>query len=562
MTITKRLMLTLSIALISLLFVGAYGISQLRMSQVRVDAIQNRIIPSIHGLDAAKGFLADTRLAGYRLSVFSNLTDKTALDKALVDSNKALDAAIASYESNLIDDDRDRKLIQTDKANIAAYRAALVPFLAAAHNGDMDGVRASLMPGTPLALGAAAVKNGFDAHIAYNNELSNLMRAENTAAYAFALKLMIAVVAAAILLTGALAFHLYRIIHSSLGNIQATLRNVSQSLDLTQRAPVERSDEIGHTAVAFNHLLGRIVEVLTTVRSSTESVSQASKEIAAGNLDLSSRTEQQAASLEQTASSMEEMTSTVKQNTDNARRASTMASNASNIANEGNKVVSQVVGTMHEIAGSSGRIAEITGVIESIAFQTNILALNAAVEAARAGEQGRGFAVVATEVRSLAQRSSSAAKEIKDLIAESARQVENGSALVEAAGQTMQNVTDAIRQVTDIVSEIAVASNGTTAWYRTDQQGHHAYGCRDAAKRGAGGAGRRRRPVAGNSGTSAQRRRIGIPSGRCNASRIGKGCRHRAQAFAALPRGRYAELPEAAFAGKHGELKPSPSCNH
>jgi methyl-accepting chemotaxis protein len=458
MTITKRLILTLSVALIALLFVGAYGLLQLHRSQVRFDSIQTRIIPSIHGLNNAKGVLADTRLAGYRLSVFSNLQDKTALDKALADANAALDAAITTYENALTDDAADRKLIDTDKANIATYRVALGPFLAAAHAGDMDGVRATLMPGTPLAVSAGAVKKGFDDHIAYNNKLSDEMRAENTAAYAFAFKLMIAVVVVSALLTGAMAVHLYGIIRSSLSNIQRTLQGVSESLDLTQRAPVERSDEIGRTAVAFNHLLARIVDVLGTVRASTDSVGLASREIAAGNLDLSSRTEQQAASLEETASSMEQLTSTVKQNADNARRASTLATNASDIADQGNKVVSQVVGTMHEIAGSSSRIAEITGVIEGIAFQTNILALNAAVEAARAGEQGRGFAVVATEVRSLAQRSSSAAKEIKDLIADSVRQVESGSTLVETAGQTMQDVTRAVKEVTSIMSEIAVAS--------------------------------------------------------------------------------------------------------
>ena len=450
--------MTLSVALIALLFVGTYGLTQLHRSQVRFDSIQTRIIPSIHGLNAAKGLLADTRLAGYRLSVFSNLEDKTALDKALADANNALDAAIAKYDSAITTDDVDRKLLEADKTNIVAYRTALVPFLAAAHAGDMDGVRAALMPGTPLAVGAAGVKKGFDDHIAYNNKLSDEMRAENTAAYAFAFNLMIAVVVVSVLLTGAMAMHLYSIIRSSLNNIQTTLQGVSESLDLTQRAPVERSDEIGRTAVAFNHLLARIVDVLGTVRSSTDSVGLASREIAAGNLDLSSRTEQQAASLEETVSSMKELTSTVQQNANNARRASALATNASDIADQGNKVVSQVVGTMREIAGSSSRIAEITGVIEGIAFQTNILALNAAVEAARAGEQGRGFAVVATEVRSLAQRSSSAAKEIKDLIANSVNQVENGSALVEAAGQTMHDVTDAVKQVTDIMSEIAVAS--------------------------------------------------------------------------------------------------------
>ncbi|HEY4072830.1 MAG TPA: methyl-accepting chemotaxis protein [Herbaspirillum sp.] len=458
MTITRRLILTLSVALIALLFVGAYGLNQLRLTQVRFSTIQDKIIPSVRGLNNAKGWLAETRLDADRLSIFSNLNNLNALDKALADANHELDASIAAYEKTLVDGDVDRRMLEEDKANIAAYRTALIPFLAAAHSSNMDDVRATLLPDAPLTLAAAKAKNGLDLHVRYNNKLLAETRAENTEAYDFTFKLMIAVIVASLLLTGAMALHLFNIIRSSLNNIQTSLQDVSESLDLTQRAPVERSDEIGRTAVAFNHLLARIVEVLTTVRASTDSVGLASREIAAGNLDLSSRTEQQAASLEETASSMEELTSAVKQNADNARRANVLAVNASTIAEQGNEVVSQVVGTMHGIASSSSKIAEITGVIESIAFQTNILALNAAVEAARAGEEGRGFAVVATEVRNLAQRSSNAAKEIKELIADSVRQVASGSSLVETAGQTMQEITGAVKQVTDIISEISVAS--------------------------------------------------------------------------------------------------------
>jgi methyl-accepting chemotaxis protein len=183
-----------------------------------------------------------------------------------------------------------------------------------------------------------------------------------------------------------------------------------------------------------------------------------STEINAGNQDLSSRTEQQASSLEETASSMEELTSTVKQNADNARQANQLAATASGNAVRGGEVVAQVVSTMGSINESARRIADIIGVIDGIAFQTNILALNAAVEAARAGEQGRGFAVVASEVRNLAQRSAAAAKEIKTLIGDSVEKVEAGSRLVDQAGATMEEVVGSVRRVTDIISEIAAAS--------------------------------------------------------------------------------------------------------
>jgi methyl-accepting chemotaxis protein len=201
-----------------------------------------------------------------------------------------------------------------------------------------------------------------------------------------------------------------------------------------------------------------LVGIVQQVRRGTETIGTASREIAAGNIDLSSRTELQASSLEKTASAMEQLTSTVKQNADNAREANALAATASSVALKGGEVVSQVVGTMGEINTSASKIADIIGVIDGIAFQTNILALNAAVEAARAGEQGRGFAVVASEVRNLAQRSAAAAKEIKTLISDSVEKVERGSKLVGQAGVTMDEVVTSVKRVTDIMSEIANAS--------------------------------------------------------------------------------------------------------
>ena len=206
-----------------------------------------------------------------------------------------------------------------------------------------------------------------------------------------------------------------------------------------------------------------LVQVVGEVRTGTDTITTASAEIASGNMDLSARTEAQASSLEQTAASMEELTSTVKQNADNARQANQMAASASEVAVKGGAVVSQVVNTMGAINDSSRKIVEIISVIDGIAFQTNILALNAAVEAARAGEQGRGFAVVAAEVRSLAQRSAAAAKEVKILIDDSVGKVDTGSRLVEQAGSTMQEVVASIRRVTDIMGEITAASAEQTA---------------------------------------------------------------------------------------------------
>ena len=228
--------------------------------------------------------------------------------------------------------------------------------------------------------------------------------------------------------------------------------------DLGQKLEVRSRDEMGQLLVALNGTTAQLSQIVGGIRSSTDRINHASREIATGNADLSQRTEEQASSLEETASSMEELTSTVKQNAENARQSNQLAAGAAEVAVRGGEVVREVVNTMGGISESSKKIADIIGVIDGIAFQTNILALNAAVEAARAGEQGRGFAVVASEVRSLAQRSANAAKEIKALIDDSVGKVDAGSKLVDAAGQTMEEVVTSIKRVTDIMAEITAAS--------------------------------------------------------------------------------------------------------
>jgi methyl-accepting chemotaxis protein len=249
---------------------------------------------------------------------------------------------------------------------------------------------------------------------------------------------------------------------------RSIVRPVQQAVDVAQRVAsgdlsvdpqVTSRDEIGQLQAALKHMNGQLLRIVRDIRGGSDAIATASAQIAAGNQDLSARTEQQAGSLEETASSMEELTSTVTQNADNARQAAALAAAASDVAGRGGEVVAQVVSTMGSIDAASKKIADIIGTIDGIAFQTNILALNAAVEAARAGEQGRGFAVVAGEVRNLAHRSAAAAKEVKDLIGASVDQVQSGTKLVNQAGVTMEEIVGSVRRVTDIIGEIASATD-------------------------------------------------------------------------------------------------------
>jgi methyl-accepting chemotaxis protein len=277
------------------------------------------------------------------------------------------------------------------------------------------------------------------------------------AAYAHTRNIIIAAIVMAVLLSGALAMVITTSITAPLSQGIQVAEAVAAG-DLTVEINSKGSDEVAQLLNAMGNMKNSLVDVVSRVRSGSESVSTASAQIAQGNQDLSTRTEGQASALEQTAASMEELSSTVRQNADNAAQANQLAQRASRVALEGGQMVSQVVDTMKGINESSRKIADIISVIDGIAFQTNILALNAAVEAARAGEQGRGFAVVAAEVRNLAQRSAAAAKEIKQLINDSVERVESGTALVDKAGATMNEVVDSVRRVTDIMGEISSAS--------------------------------------------------------------------------------------------------------
>ncbi|WP_158899262.1 methyl-accepting chemotaxis protein [Burkholderia sp. L27(2015)] len=457
MTITRNLALTLSISLLALLFVSGYGFWQLVQFQARYAYVETNTIPAMVDLAEAAAQMSDLRAATLSRVLSTDENQRHDRDRRIAEDHQQLDAILERYAGDHVLDDTDRKMVEDDKANLAAYRAVQTKFMSETTAGESaSDISVALGPLTPATVVVVA---GLKAQTDYNIKEAHALGVKGESAARLALWTLGVTTLVAFVLASALATHLYRVIQRGLDSIQRTLKSVSESLDLTQRAPVQRADEIGQTAQAFNQLIERVRAVLWKVQRSSDSVSTAARQIATGNTDLSSRTEQQAASLEETASSMEELTSAVQHTANNAREASALTADASELAERGHDVVSRVVDTMNTIDQSSDKIANITGIIEGIAFQTNILALNAAVEAARAGEQGRGFAVVAAEVRSLAQRSSSAAKDIKDLIASSVHEIHNGSALANQAGETISQVKMAVGRVAGVINEIAAASN-------------------------------------------------------------------------------------------------------
>ena len=333
------------------------------------------------------------------------------------------------------------------------YFAGLTELVQFLESGNMDAFFAQPTQGMQNGLGDAKSK-----YASVSEKLYRQAFDESARDYQFA-QWQLAILAVVLVLILVVVW--YGIRHTLLNPLSRVIAHIREIADgnLTNTLTVAGRNEIGELASSVDHMQRSLVETVTQVREGSDAIYSGTTEIATGNTDLSSRTEQQASALEETAASMEELTATVKQNADNARQASQLAQSASETAQHGGKVVDNVVKTMHEIAGSSKKIADIISVIDGIAFQTNILALNAAVEAARAGEQGRGFAVVAGEVRNLASRSAQAAKEIKALIEDSVSRVDTGSVLVESAGETMNDIVNAVTRVTDIMGEIASASD-------------------------------------------------------------------------------------------------------
>ncbi len=432
-------------------------------NMVKLDQANDITTHSYHVLREVNGILEDlinieTGQRGFALTGNpASLAPYTAGKQGV---RQHLDAAKTLTSRNPAQQERLQKLDQEQQNWLSNAVDPIITLRREASDGNMERVVAAVQAGKGKA-GMDAMRNVI-AEITGAAESLLAQRTRDAAALqAMTTQTLIGGGIVAALLAALIAVWLARNIVGPLHQAVAIARQVAQG-DLTVQVQATAQDEAGQLLSALKEMNDALIRIVGEVRFGAETIATASSQIAAGNLDLSSRTEQQASSLEETASSMEELTSTVKQNADSARQANQLAAAASDVAVKGGEVVARVVETMASINDSSRKIVDIIGVIDGIAFQTNILALNAAVEAARAGEQGRGFAVVATEVRNLAQRSAAAAKEIKDLISDSVNKVEAGAKLVDQAGVTMNDIVNSVKHVTSMIGEITTASQEQT----------------------------------------------------------------------------------------------------
>ncbi len=453
-SIRSRLIFVIAFLSVSLIGGGVIGLGSLSYFNGAMNAMyHDRLVPLenldqiVRGIDRNRLALADAVTGGP-----SQIDVRVGeVEKRIATLSTSWDA----YYGKITSSEEKRLADQLAQARASFIDEGLKPAMAALR--DQNPILALEVMQGPMGSHYQKVEQSLDALMRHQRESALEEFTSGQQLYTTVRNVSLVALAGGVLIGLLMAYWLISAISRPLEEAVKIARSVADG-DLTQSFSTEARDETGQLLVALGEMNDSLARTVSQVLTAIDTIGVGSREIAAGNADLSARTESQASSLEQTASSMEELTTTVKQNADNARQANLLVVSASDYAVKGGHVVGQVVDTMGAIRESSRKIVDIIGVIDSIAFQTNILALNAAVEAARAGEQGRGFAVVAAEVRSLAQRSAGAAKEIKALIGDSVEKVDTGAKLVDDAGKTMGEIVTSVKHVADIMAEITAAS--------------------------------------------------------------------------------------------------------
>lgn len=459
MNITKRLAFAFSLLVFSLFLTNIFSIYLL--SRVADDSIyfQKNVIPSIDLMSKEMLTVTSIRSQMYLHGLNEDSVAMDSIKRNVLYLYDELMSMQQHYISDLAANEKDLHLAKSTEKELKDFLSVMDFYFSISLTNDRSAISEAMLENGMVGAAINHLIKNFSEQSSYNIILADQAN-EHTSAFISHSIIMSAVATGLfVIVLGIFALLTVLNLRNRLNMMKMAIVTISKDLNLSYQLPVGRKDEIGQTIDAFNTLINKVSESLLLVRSAASSVSIVANQLSDGNNELSARTEQQSAAVVETAASMEELSSTVKQNAYNAHKASQIAIAASDSASIGGNVVSGVVARMKDISNSSKRISEIISVINGIAFQTNILALNAAVEAARAGDQGRGFAVVAGEVRSLAQRSAQAAKEIEALIQESVEQVTEGTYQVDLAGEKMDDIVNSVTKVKVLMQEIAYASD-------------------------------------------------------------------------------------------------------
>ncbi|WBT56321.1 methyl-accepting chemotaxis protein [Kosakonia oryzendophytica] len=459
MTILKKLVLLFIFTLAVIIMLGGLSLYALKEGQSRFEYVTSNSLGSINILSEVLQHREEARRQ-ILMSLLVNQRDvfDMHMKVAMGELEKAHNL-LTTYENTMISDENDANLIRKTLQAFDSYHLKVNDLAKAYQVEGVEAARQMVSDKGPTALASVTLSECIKQMLDYNYKIANNYSQISHTQYIKTLWIFIITISVAVIIVGFFTYAVLNYLKKGLHTLQDSMKNIGETLDLTLRVNFEKNDELGATAKSFNGLITKINAVLTSVKEATKEVDSASNEIATSNDDLSSRTEAQASSLEQTAASMNELSVTVKHNMDNAKEANNYIQHVQSIVNESNNDLSLLKASIDDISASSNKISEITSIIDGIAFQTNILALNAAVEAARAGEQGKGFAVVAGEVRSLSQRSSVAARDIRNLIDEAIKNVSKG---VDYAGNVTIKMNEALGIVDNTTQLINQVNHSST----------------------------------------------------------------------------------------------------